>query len=171
MLSRIGPSVSRFVKGSDPVRAESLDQFDLVADGDLAARDDSRQHPALALELRAQALAQLVHAVARIADHHDLEHGRTRTHALTDRPLLHVVALDGQVLADRARVDADRVQMLLRDEENLALRRIRVRAALEALASDRQPALVPVRATALASRRGPDTDDSSHGSTLAATPV
>jgi hypothetical protein len=68
------------------------------------------------------------------------------------RPLLHVVALDGQVLADRARVDADRVQVLLRDEQHLALRRVRMCAALEPLAGDGQPPLVLVGTATLSPR-------------------
>ena len=46
--------------------------------------------------VRAQALPQLVHAVARIADHRDLEDRAAGTNALADRPLLDVVALDGR---------------------------------------------------------------------------
>ena len=63
-----------------------------------------------------------------------------------------VVALDGQVLADRAGLDADRVQVLLRGEQHLTLRWIRVRAAIEAFAVDRLSPLVPVHAAALARR-------------------
>ena len=42
-------------------------------------------------------------------------------------------ALDGHVLADRTRLDADRVQVLLRREQHLAPRRAGVGAALDAL--------------------------------------
>jgi len=64
--------------------------------------------PRLFVQLRAQALAQLVHAVARLADHRDLEDRLAGADALADRPLLDVSALDGQVLADVARLDVDR---------------------------------------------------------------
>jgi SAM-dependent methyltransferase len=83
---------------------------------------------------RPAALAQLVHAVARVADHRDLEERLAGLDALADRPLLHVGALDGQVLADRPGLDADRVEVLARDEQHLALRAVAVGAALHALA-------------------------------------
>ena len=44
----------------------------------------------------------------RVADHRDLEQRLADLHPLADRPRLHVGALDGDVLADRARLDADR---------------------------------------------------------------
>ena len=94
----------------------------------------AREHSAPALELGPQALPQLVHAVARIADHRDLEDGFADANALTDRPALDIVSFDGQVLARSARFDAHRVEMLLRGEENLPLGRIRMGAALETLA-------------------------------------
>src|SRR3954451_19163013 len=119
-----------------------LDELDRVAHGDFARVDDAREHPALALELAAQALAQLVHPVARVADHRDLEQRFTHTDLLSERPLLDVVALHGQVLADRAGLDADGVEMLERHEQPLALRRIPVRAAVHSLAGDRAEALV-----------------------------
>jgi hypothetical protein len=90
--------------------------------------------------------------VARIADHRDLENGLTSANPLTDRPALDVVPFDGQVLPDRARLYADRVQVLLGDEENFPLRRIRVGAALETLAGNRPAPLVAVHAPALARR-------------------
>src|SRR5438094_554588 len=64
-------------------------------------------------------------------------------HALADRPLLHVHAFDGHVLADRARLDVDRPQVVRRGEQHLPSGRVRVRAALEALTGDRPPPLVP----------------------------
>src|SRR5918912_2707903 len=93
-----------------------LDQCDLVAHGDLAAARHSGEHAAPALKLGAQALAQLVHPVARVADTRDLELRLARADALTDRPLLDVVAFDGDVLADRAGLDVDGVEVFLRDE-------------------------------------------------------
>src|ERR671923_2124396 len=95
-----------------------LQKLDRVADGDFARLDDPREHPAPALDLRAEAVAQFVHAMAWIADHRDLEHRLVPdTHLLADRPLLHVRALDGQVLADRARLDTHGLQGLPRDEQ------------------------------------------------------
>ena len=46
-------------------------------------------------------------------------------------PLLDVHAFDRDVLANCSRGHVDRVQMLLRDEQHLSLRWIRVRAALD----------------------------------------
>jgi SAM-dependent methyltransferase len=139
--------------GSDPGHGPKrrLEQLDRVADRDLAGLDDPRQHPALALQLLAKPVAQLVHPVTGIADHGDLEHRLVADlHSLADRPLLDVGPLDGQVLADRARLDADRLEMLGRDEQHLALRRVRMGAAFEPLPGDRAPALVGHRDAALA---------------------
>ena len=144
------------------VRNAALQQLELVADGDLAARDDAGEHPALAVQPRAEPVAKLVHAVTGIADHRDLELGLAGAHPLSDLPLLHVRALDRDVLADRAGLDVDRVEMLLRDEQDLALGRVRMRAALEPLPGDRTSALVADRATALARRRSPEADDRRH---------
>src|SRR5437870_10554257 len=135
-----------------PVRIEQvapLKQFDLVADGDLTALDDSRQHAPLALKLGAKAVAQLVHPVTGVADHRDLELGLSGPNALADRPSLDVRALDGDVLPDRAGLDTHGVEMLLGDEEDLALRRIRVRATLQTPADDCLPPLVCLGAAAL----------------------
>src|SRR5947207_1237976 len=55
--------------------------------------------------------------------------------------------------------------MFLRDEENLALRRIRVSTPLQAAARNRAAALVPLGAAALAGGRGEDTDDACHQAT------
>src|SRR5437762_8047433 len=151
--------------GTVPTTVSALDQFDLVADDDLAALDDARQHAALALQLGAEAVAQLVHPVARIANHRDLELGPADPDPLANRPLLDIVALDSDVLSDRAGLDVDGVEMLLGDEENLALRRVRVRAPLQAAARDRAAALVPLGAAALAGRGGEDTDDACHQAT------
>src|SRR5215212_10020596 len=129
---------------------ETLKQLDRVADGHFAGLYDAGQHAALALQLGAKAVAELVHSVARIADHRDLELGFADAHALADRPLLDIVALDGDVLPDRPRLNVDRVEMLLRDEEDLSLRRVRVRAPLETDSGDRLPPVVPLRASALA---------------------
>ena len=112
--------------------------------GDFAALDDAGEHPALVRELRAQPLAQRVHLLARIANHRDLEERLAHANALADRPLLHVVAFDGQVLPRRAGIDTDRVEVLLGDEEHLALRRVCVGAALEPAAHDRFPSFVRV---------------------------
>ena len=139
--------------GSDPGRGREgrLERLDLVADRDLAGLDDTRQHAALALQLLAKAVAQLVHTVAGIADHRDLEHRLVADlHSLADRPLLDVGALDGQVLADRARFDANRLEVLGLDEQHLALRRVCMGAAFEPLAGDRAPAFVGYRDTTLA---------------------
>src|SRR5205823_11642835 len=106
-----------------------LEQLDLVAHGDFARLDDPGEHSTLVVELRAQALAQVVHALARVADHRDLEDRLADTDALPDRPALDVGAVDGQVLADRPRFDADGLEVLHRREQHLAPRRIRVRAA------------------------------------------
>src|SRR5919197_644823 len=128
-----------------------LKQLDGVADGDVAGLDDPREHAALAVELRAQALPKLVHSMTWIADHRDLEHGLVAdTHALADRPLLHVRALNRQVLPDRTRLDVHRLEVLRRYEQHLALRRVRVRAALDFLPRDRTPADVPARGPTLA---------------------
>ena len=56
-------------------RPAELDQVDGVADGDFAGLDDPREHPALAVELRLEPGTQVVHPLARIADHGDLEDG------------------------------------------------------------------------------------------------
>src|SRR4029450_2273304 len=53
----------------------------------------------------------------------------------------------------------------------LALRRVRVRAALEALALNRLPALVPVRAAPPPRRWGPDADDRRRAESLPAAAV
>src|SRR5256886_13469935 len=135
-----------------PVRGQSLlNQRQFVADGDFAALDDAREHASLALQLGAETVSELVHPVARVADHRDLELGLAGAHALADRPLLDVCALDGDVLADRAGLDVHRVEVFLRDEENFALRRVRVRAALQTLAHDCVPPLVRLGAAALPS--------------------
>src|SRR4051812_47859732 len=123
-----------------------------VADGDFARLRHAGEHAALALQLGTEAVAELVHAMAGIADHRDLELGLAGADALADRPLLDVVALDGDVLADLAGRDVDRFEVLLGDEQNLALRRVAVGAALEALACDCLPPLVRLRAAALAGR-------------------
>src|SRR4051794_10255401 len=108
----------------EPVRIEqavALEELDLVADGNLAALDDARQHAALALQLGPKAVAQLVHPVARVADHRDLELGLAGAQALADRPLLDIGSLNGDVLANRARLDVHRVEVLLGNEEDLTL--------------------------------------------------
>src|SRR5437764_1739234 len=120
----------------------ALDERDLVADCDLAALGHPREHAALALELRTKAVAQLVHPVARVADHRDLELGLAGHDALADRPLLDIVAFDRDVLADRARLDVDRLEVLLGDEQHFALGRVRVRAAFEALTLERPDSLM-----------------------------
>src|SRR5262249_34488392 len=116
-----------------PEAALALEQPDRVAHGDAPPPRDAGQHAALVVELRAQTLAQVVHPLARVADHRDLEHGLSNADALADRPLLDVRASDGQVLADVARLDADRVEVLERGEQHLAERRVRVRAGLPSL--------------------------------------
>src|SRR6187402_1373299 len=110
-----GTSPCSVKTSSDSSIISASEQFDLVADGNLAALDDACQHAAPALELGAQPLAQLVHAVARVADHRDLEDGSAGANSLADRPALDIVPFDGQVLPNRPRLDADRVEMLLRD--------------------------------------------------------
>ena len=109
----------------------ALEQDDLVADGDLAAFDHAREHPAPPLQLLAQALAELIHLVTGVADHRDLEHSLADADSLADRPLLDVVPVDGDVLAGHARLEPELVEMLLGGEQHLALRRVRVRAARE----------------------------------------
>ena len=86
-----------------------------------------------------------------------------RADSLADRPLLHVGALHGQVLADGTRLDPDRLEVLARDEQHLALRRPCVRAPLHALPRDRAQALMTDRPSALAARRRPDPGDPRHG--------
>src|SRR5205823_13306558 len=127
-LVRPPPLPRRRRHGLDRAQA-ALEQLDLVADGDFARLDHAREHPALVVELGSQALAQVVHALARVADHRDLEDRLADTDALPDRPALDVGAVDGQVLADRPRFDADGLEVLHRREQHLAPRRIRVRAA------------------------------------------
>jgi hypothetical protein len=95
--------------------------------------------------------------VARVADHGDLEERIADAHALADGPRLHVGPVDGQILADRARRHTDRLQVVGRREQHLALRRVRVRAAFEATPDDRQPPFVTVHPAALSRRRCPHT--------------
>jgi len=90
--------------------------------------------------------------VAGFADHRDLELSLACANALADRPLLDVRALDGDVLADRARLDVDGIEVLLGDEQHLALRWIRVRAALQPSTGDRPAAFVRVGPSTLPGR-------------------
>src|SRR5204862_3312881 len=83
-------------------RQTLLDELDFVADGDLARLDDPGQHSPLPLELGAEAVAELVHPVAGVADHRDLEQRLANADLLAHRPLLDVGPLDGEVLANRA---------------------------------------------------------------------
>src|SRR5438874_9254211 len=164
------PRGGRF--GASPPGLPRLEQLEFVADGNFAVLDDAGQHAALAVQLGAKAVPQLVHPVARIADHRDLEDRvLADAHALADQPLLHVHAFDGHVLADRARLDVDRPQVVRRGEQHLASGRVRVRAALEALAGDRAPPLVPDGAAALALGRRPDAGDRGHARSLAPRPT
>src|SRR5439155_11747565 len=137
--------------GSDPGPGRNgqlplLAELDGAADGDLAALDHARQHAALAVELGAYAISELVHPVAGIADHRDLELSLAGPHTLADRPALDVVAVDGDVLANCAGLDVHGVEMLLRDEEDLTPGWVRMRATLESLTRDRAPTFVGIRA-------------------------
>ena len=76
-----------------------------------------------------------------------------------DLPRLHVLAGDGDVLADRAGLELEAVEVLARDEEHLAHRRIRVSAALEPVSRHGAHALVRGRDAALAGGRGEETGD------------
>jgi len=118
------------------------------------------EHPAPVFEQQAQPATQLVHPLARVAHHRDLEERLAHLHALSDRPGLYVHPLDGDVLARGAGLDSDRVQMLLRGEQHLAARRIAMGTALEPLALDREHALARFGAAAFASRRD---EKSGHG--------
>jgi hypothetical protein len=69
--SRSGFAASARSDGRRAFRA--LDQLDLVAESDLAALEDVREHAALPVDLRAQPLAELIHPLARVAHHRDLE--------------------------------------------------------------------------------------------------
>jgi hypothetical protein len=59
--------------------------------------------------------------MARVADHRDLELGRADSQTLPHRPAHDVGAAHGEVLLDRARLDADGVEVLGCDEEDGAL--------------------------------------------------
>ncbi|MBA2423793.1 MAG: class I SAM-dependent methyltransferase [Actinobacteria bacterium] len=133
-------------------RPRALDEVDRVAERDLSALDDMSKHAALVVELGAQPVAKLVHPVAGIAHHGDLEQSRADLDALTYRPGLDVGAFHRDVLADRSRLDVDCIQMLFRGEQHFAPRRIRVGAAFEALILDCEHALSRLRAAALAAR-------------------
>jgi LemA protein len=138
------------------------DELDLVPDRDLAALDDVREHAALAFELGAQARAQLIHPLARVADHRDLEQRATDAHALPHRPLVDIGALHGDVLADRAGRDVESIEVLLRREQDLAARRVRMGAALEPVRLDRDHALAGLRAAAPTLGRDEETGHSCH---------
>ena len=95
------------------------------------------------LRTGAEARTDRLHPLAGVADHRHLEHASPT--GRVDRP-----ATPGrrrrrrEVLADPARLDVDRVEVLPRGEEHLALpARPRVRAALETVLGDRAGALVP----------------------------
>jgi hypothetical protein len=98
--------------------------------------------------------------VARVADHGDLELGLADGDALTDRPRHHLGAADGEVLTDDARLEIERREVVGRDEEDRALARARVRAALEPVFPDRR--LVERLHRDAPSRRAPDADQLRH---------
>ena len=89
----------------------------------------------------------------------------TRT-LLADGPVVDVGALDDDVLADRAGLEAERVEMLLRREQHLAPWWIAVGALLEALARDRQHAPARLRTAASALRRDEEPGDGCHAPRL-----
>ena len=120
------------------LRSLQLHDLDLVAERDLAAPDDVGEHASLVVKLSPEAVAQLVHAVARIAHHRDLDQRASDLHPLTDRPRLDVGPLDGDVLSNRPGLDLELVQVRLRHEEHLAPRRVRVSTSLEAPAFERE---------------------------------
>jgi hypothetical protein len=134
-----------------------------VAGGYFAAFDDAREHPASSIQLGLQARADLVHPGARIADHRDLEQRLADVHLLTDRPIVDIGTLDREVLPNLPVVDPERVEVLRRGEEHLALRsRTRVSTALQTVTLERPNAFARVHAAAALRRRGPQTSYTHH---------
>jgi len=118
--------------------------------------------PEVVPSLAAQPLAELVHPVAGVAHHRDLEHRLADADPLPDRPVVDVNALDGHVLANHARLHAHRVEVLLRHEEDLAAWRVRVGTPLEPAALDGANALARLRSAAAALGRHEQTDHVCH---------
>ncbi len=103
---------------------------------------------------------------ARVADHRDLEERLTHAHLLPDGPVVHVRALDGDVLANRPWLHVERVEVLLRREENLAAWPVGMGTAVEPIVRDRGHALARLRAAAAASRRDEEPGDGCHRRSL-----
>src|ERR1700737_2717026 len=93
---------------------------DRIADVDRPAEDHPRDHAAPALELLSQAVADLIHSEAWLADLGNLQHRACPEVQPTSHwKLHHVQPLDGQVLLDGAGLNVNRVQRLLIRQEHL----------------------------------------------------
>jgi hypothetical protein len=83
-------------------------------------------------------------------------------HALAYRPLVDVRTVHRDVLANRPRLDADSVEVHLRDEKDLTAGRIGVGAALQAVTRDRRHQLARLGAAAPATRGDKKTRNGCH---------
>ena len=106
------------------------------------------QHASLVVEKSAQTRLQLVHPLAGIVDHGDLEQRTSDLHALTHGPGLDVGPFYQDVLSNRPMRNAERVEMLFRYEQHLTSWRVRMGAALETLIRDGEHPLTRLRASA-----------------------
>ena len=142
-------------------RQSRLEQLDPVALGDPAGRQDLGQHPALPLELGLEARADLLHQLARVADHGDLELRIADLEALADRPVHDVCAAHGEVLLHAPGRNAERLEVLGRDEEDIALAAAAMGAALDAFVLE-DLGRVELLHELAALRRAPDVRDLGH---------
>src|SRR2546430_7008466 len=112
-------STARITSGRERLR--SFDR-DGVADVDDSAPDHARDHTSLAFEFLLQSVADLIHSKTGLADRGDLQHdAAAEPHQAPGRELHHIHAFDRDVLLDRARQDANRVERLLVGQQHLPL--------------------------------------------------
>ena len=138
---------------------ESADQR-RSAHGDVPGLDNTGEHSPAALELLPEPRSKLVHPLAGVADHRDLEQRLSDSEALSDGPVVDVGALDREVLSDPPVVDTEVVQVLGRGEQDLTLGAgARVGAAFESVALDRAYAVAWIHAATVLGRGRPEPYD------------
>src|SRR6185503_16580810 len=148
---------------SRPSRSSSppSKQRNRVALGDPAGPQDLGEHPALALELGLEARADLLHQLAGVAHHRDLELRVADLEALAHRPVHDIGAAHGEVLLRAPGRNADGYQILSRDEEDVALPTAAMGAAFDAFVlEDLRGVELLHELTPL--RRAPDVRDLGH---------